>query len=303
MLVYTPDRPYAEALLRARLSPADPAAASPVLRSCAEGAGVYQADPGWGSAAAHVCCVEHAAASHYDHFVALLGDLADLPDRTLALAGAGSGFHGLRNRPWEARAGNLHLVVCYRPARPVAGFGPGFLALPAVAVAECVDQMPGLAGRAQIKWTNDVLVDGAKVSGVLTHLQAMGSTVTGVVLGIGLNVETRPEVAPSPFVPEVACLDGLAGGPVRLPGVLAALVGCLERNYALLVGGGWRDLVGRYRARSVVIGRRVRIVADSGPEAGQTVAAGLVEAVEDDLSLRLRGRPEPIRHGQLVLEP
>ena len=42
--------------------------------------------------------------------------------------------------------------------------------------------------RVQLKWTNDILVDGKKISGVLTEAIWMGTTLKGVVLGIGMNI-------------------------------------------------------------------------------------------------------------------
>jgi BirA family biotin operon repressor/biotin-[acetyl-CoA-carboxylase] ligase len=42
--------------------------------------------------------------------------------------------------------------------------------------------------RVQLKWTNDILLDGKKASGVLSEAIWSGSTLKGVVLGIGINI-------------------------------------------------------------------------------------------------------------------
>lgn len=306
MLVHTPDPAYAEQLLGAPLVRLTADAAVPSLLPDAPEAPVHGCTPPWRARFDHLLCERHAARSHYDLFVARLGGPDRAPDRTLAVAGSGDGFHGLRDRPWAAAAGNLHLVVAWRPGRAVPRFVPGFVALPAVAAAECLARFGGAAATARIKWPNDLVIGRAKLAGVLTHAQAVGDVVTDVILGIGLNVGTVPAVAPDPFVPAVTRLADHAAGPVDLPLVLAALAEDLDRNYRLLRDGGWRELLDRYRALSCLPGRAVTVVADgpraAGGAAGRILAQGIVEAIGDDLELWLRGRPEPVRHGRLVLD-
>ena len=71
---------------------------------------------------------------------------------------------------------------------------------------DTIDTIPELSGKAGIKWVNDVLIDGAKVSGVLAYTQQEGDNVTAATLGIGLNLKTTPRIDPSPFVPRAASL-------------------------------------------------------------------------------------------------
>ena len=65
----------------------------------------------------------------------------------------------------------------------------------AVAVADSVrDSLP--QARVEIKWPNDVLIDGRKTSGINLPVQLAGSRITSAVLGIGINVNTRREDFP-----------------------------------------------------------------------------------------------------------
>ncbi len=60
------------------------------------------------------------------------------------------------------------------------------------------------SGRLRLKWPNDVLVDGAKVAGIL--LQGVtGPGGSGVVVGIGVNVERAPEGVPYPATSLAVC--------------------------------------------------------------------------------------------------
>jgi hypothetical protein len=105
------------------------------------GAEVYSAPlslPGW----QHILAVEYAGGSQYDRLVELARQ-RPLPDRVACLAGAGSGFHGFRDRPWSASPGNIHLTVHLAPQRPIPRFETVFTALAAVAVADAIDTLPG----------------------------------------------------------------------------------------------------------------------------------------------------------------
>jgi BirA family transcriptional regulator, biotin operon repressor / biotin---[acetyl-CoA-carboxylase] ligase len=258
--------------------------------------------PGWH----HLLASDYAHGSQYDRLIQLVRQ-TPLPDRTAFIARTGTGFRGFRQRTWAAEPGNIHLTVHLAPARRMERFETVFTALSAVAACEAIDLVPGLAGRARIKWVNDVLVDGAKVAGVLAYTQTRDAVVTSVVLGIGLNVATTPQIERSPFVPAASSLAALAPEPAAVDTrrVLYDLLRALARNYDLVREHGFAPIMEQYRARSAVIGEEVTICADNGAEDGtpadRVLAAGRVEAVGDGLELHLAGRAEPVRTGRLIL--
>ncbi len=147
--------------------------------------------------------VENAPASHYDLLLELNRQGIVLPDRILCLAGSGDKFHGQRNRPWAAVSGNIHLTLVFKPERKINNFQACFPALAAVSVVEAIDGIKGLFGRAGIKWVNDVVIDKVKIAGFIAYSQCLSGFIQTAFLGIGLNIETTPEVEPTRFVPEV----------------------------------------------------------------------------------------------------
>ena len=96
--------------------------------------------------------------------------------------------HGRLGRAWEMPAGNLAMSGLIR-LQPGEGQAPelGFVAALALhdAVATLVD--PALL---QLKWPNDLLLDGAKLSGILLE-----RTGDALVLGIGVNLAVAPDIA------------------------------------------------------------------------------------------------------------
>ena len=249
--------------------------------------------------------VTRAPGSQFD----LLAGIADapgaLPERLLAVAGEGDGFHGQRGRPWVALAGNLHLVAFARVDLPAATAVGPLAALPAVSVTEAIDSLPGLAGRAGIKWVNDVLLEGRKAAGVLARTWTRGDRVTGLLLGIGLDVEATPSVDDDPLARGVTSLADAAspGPPPSLAAAFRAVARSLAAGLDLLASGGGPELVARYRERSVILGREVLVTPDPllPGEAADEPIRGRVEEIGDQLELRLAGRARPVLRGRLRL--
>ena len=172
---------------------------------------------------------------------------AGAPHGTLVSAAEQTAGRGRQGRTWAAPPGRallLSLVLREPPTLlPLAA---------ALAVAE-------VAGAdAQIKWPNDVLLEGHKVAGIL----AEGRPQDGwAVLGIGLNVALRVEDLP-PELHETAGTLGLA--PADLEPTLERLLAAIERTIALDPA----TLLDAYRARDALRGRDVRWSTGHGRAAG-----------------------------------
>jgi BirA family biotin operon repressor/biotin-[acetyl-CoA-carboxylase] ligase len=172
---------------------------------------------------------------------------AGAPHGTLVTAAEQTAGRGRQGRTWTAPPGSaLLLSVVLRDP-------PALLPLEAaLAVAEVAG-----AG-AQIKWPNDVLLDGRKVAGIL----AEGRPQDGwAVLGIGLNVAARIEDLP----PELHDTAGTLGlEPAALEPTLDRLLAALERTLAL----DEATLLDAYRARDALRGREVSWATGRGRAAG-----------------------------------
>lgn len=99
-------------------------------------------------------------------------------------AGRQTGGRGRMGRAWESPTGNLY---CSTPVRVQSGDPPAHTLALVAANAVHALVAPLCAGQARIKWPNDILVDGAKIAGIL--LERAGDTV---IVGIGINVTHYP---------------------------------------------------------------------------------------------------------------
>ncbi len=257
--------------------------------------------------------VEHAFRSQFDVLVRALREGLAIPDGLVCLAGSGEGFHGQRGRAWAAVRGNLHLSVFLSPTAshtdvPAAchlnDIATGLTVLPAVSLVQTLDAIPALEHRAGIRWVNDIVIDGSKLAGYLVHTQSSAGTVTGAVIGIGLNLEAVPSVAPTAFVPSVTALrDHLAD--VRFSSrseLFRCFLHILGVNYEKLLAGRAGELLEFYRRRSVVVGRYVEVYPDLEGDVLRPSAAGTVAAIGDRLELIFAGGGRPVSAGRLVME-
>jgi len=227
-----------------------------------------------------------------------------LPGAILCVAGEGANFHGFKNRPWLAPSGNIYLTAYFTPNCIIEHFGAGFMILAAISVIDVIDAVPGLNHKAGIKWVNDILINGAKVGGVLAYTQQEGEIVTGATIGIGLNVIAAPDIRPTPFVPKAAALADFCTdtNSCDIKFVFEKLIETLDNNYRLLIDGGHNSLLDRYRQRSLFIGREVEICSDTSSGEREVIGGGLVTGISDNLELILEGQAKPITRGRLIMK-
>jgi BirA family biotin operon repressor/biotin-[acetyl-CoA-carboxylase] ligase len=143
-------------------------------------------------------------------------------------------------------------------------------------VQEAIGQTTGLA--ADLRWPNDVLIDGRKCAGILAQLEA-----DAVIAGIGINVSHTE------FPAEIANLATsllLAGARVAREDLLVALVNAVEGCCKILADNGAPAILRMFeRASSYAFGRRVRVAQDQCEIVGVTCgldASGFLKVRTDD---------------------
>jgi BirA family biotin operon repressor/biotin-[acetyl-CoA-carboxylase] ligase len=186
---------------------------------------------------------------------------AGAPDRSVLVAAHQTAGRGRLDRRWDAPPGaNLLVSMLFRH---VPRHLHELTQRVALAAADAAERTAGV--RAELKWPNDLLVDGAKLAGVLAQASgAPGSTEQVVVVGIGVNVG---------WAPEGATRLGDAVAPLE---VLAALLSAFDELPA--------DIAPLYRSRLGTIGRQVRVERGDGVLEGRAVdveADGRLVVIDD----------------------
>ncbi len=205
-------------------------------------------------------------------------------DRTAIRAVAQSGGRGRLGRPWKSPPGNVYTTVILRPEVPTARAAE----LSLVAAVAMSDTIAGFAGPVSLKWPNDVLLGGGKVAGVLLEAITAGAALSAVLVGIGINVASRPTLPERPTA-RVAGVDADA--------VFDALLKALGDRY-----DQWR-LDGLAGIRSAWLGRGPALDSAMTVGQGQIRIEGCFAGLESDGRLRLRladGSVRSIASGEVL---
>jgi len=164
------------------------------------------------------------------------------PEWTLVAADEQTGGRGREGRRWVSPRGGLYVSLVLRPRFPRVALVP--LAA-GVAVAETMREH-GVA--AELKWPNDVLVEGRKLGGILGEASSGASGVEWLILGIGVNVSAGVAELGEDVAPRATSIGAHHAAPLGVEEVGAGVLARLRHWYdALLIQpdsvvGAWRDL-------------------------------------------------------------
>jgi BirA family biotin operon repressor/biotin-[acetyl-CoA-carboxylase] ligase len=206
---------------------------------------------------------------------------AGAPHGAVIIADSQTAGRGRLGRSWFSPPGaNLYLSVVLRPEVPPAR-APQLALVAATAVAKTVEVVGGV--RPEIKWPNDVLLEGRKVAGILAELDSEADRVTVVIVGIGVNLNVSERDLEVALHCPATAVAAATGASVDRAAFAARLLIELEERYCRYVAHGFGGLREEWESYSCLTGRRVTV---AGPEGQQ---CGRVLGVDADGALRLRG--------------
>jgi BirA family transcriptional regulator, biotin operon repressor / biotin---[acetyl-CoA-carboxylase] ligase len=216
------------------------------------------------------------------------------PEGTVVVAEEQTAGRGRLGRAWYSeKSSGIYASVILRPplspaAAPVLSLMAGLAAQQALSAS--------IPLTVDIRWPNDLLVNGKKVCGILTEMQAELDRLHAVVLGIGINVN---HTSMPPELKETATSLRIETrrrwSRVHL---FIALLKELEKHYRLLLDKGNQAITTRWaKVSSYAAGKRVRVVSGAGEFQATTVG------LEPTGALRVRrddGQEESLAAGEII---
>ncbi len=189
-------------------------------------------------------------------------------------AGRQTAGRGRRGRSWEMGEGNLAATLLFTTDMPPAEAAQvSFVA--ALAVADLADRYVP-APKVTLKWPNDPLIGGRKVSGILVE-SGPGKTGLWVAVGIGVNLAHAP--ADLPAASFAAHMDAPPPKPLE---ALEHLAEAFERWRALWASAGFSAIAEAWTRRAHGLGEAC------AAHLGNETVEGVAEGLDPDGALRLR---------------
>ena len=128
----------------------------------------------------------------------LKSHMNEFPHKTIVVADQQTNGRGRGSNRWlSSNTNNLYMSILLKGPNLTAHHLSGLTEFLALIAADTIDHIDPLSiFKTQIKWPNDLMIDGKKVGGILADTSFIGNKLIGVVLGIGINFHlSDPEKA------------------------------------------------------------------------------------------------------------
>ncbi|MDD5944382.1 MAG: biotin--[acetyl-CoA-carboxylase] ligase, partial [Clostridia bacterium] len=238
------------------------------LNKISEGAIKKSADSSW----KFVILDEVDSTNNYAKELAVAGE----KENTVVIAEKQTGGRGRIGRPFYSPKGDgLYMSILCRPKLSV-DIAPLITSYTAVAVAKAVEKLCG--HEVNIKWVNDIYMNGRKICGILTEagFDFEGGMIDYAVIGIGVNVYGID--FPEEIKNIASSVEKETGKRISRNELAAEILNNLSKMPTEIVKKEYLDI---YREKSNVIGRKVTVSCG-----GSTFDALAVE-IDDNAALKV----------------
>jgi len=194
----------------------------------------------------------------------------DVEEGVVVVADTQSSGRGRKNRIWSSLKGGLWFsVVLYPKISPQDGM---FITMASsVAVAEGIKKITGL--NSIIKWPNDILINGKKVCGILTEIDAEKDNINYAVIGIGINVNNQLD---KELQKTATTLRQETSAQVSKVKLLISILKSLDENYNRLILSDYNFIRDLWLSYSNIIGKKIQIKDEI------TITTGVVTNIDNN---------------------
>jgi BirA family biotin operon repressor/biotin-[acetyl-CoA-carboxylase] ligase len=214
---------------------------------------------------------------------------------TIVLSESQTKGKGRMGRSWESSmSANLYFSVVLRPKIPPST-APRITVISAFAVAEAIEESVSI--KPNIKWPNDVLINGKKVCGILTEMKSESDMIDFMVLGIGVNVNSTQKEYPKKLLDTLTTLKEETRKTVSRQALFEKIILNLEKWYTKVLKGSNADKIKDEWSRYCYLTGKIITVKNIHEETTGTVL-GIDR--EGFLILKAAGKMKKISSGTIV---
>jgi len=197
--------------------------------------------------------------------------IASLPDKSIAIAEFQNSGKGSKGRSWSSPAtSGIWMSLLLRPEIPMSK-APMLTLVMAVSVANAIRNLYNLS--VEIKWPNDIVYNGRKICGILTEMKQISGDSFGVIIGIGINVNTKE--FPEELKNCATSLHMEMGGYYFRAEIIAEIIRNFSKDYAAFLHyGDLGGIIRLYNSMSATIGKKVRVLDLQGEYNAVAISVG-----------------------------
>nr|WP_251025891.1 biotin--[acetyl-CoA-carboxylase] ligase [Bacillus sp. ISL-47] len=210
------------------------------------------------------------------------------PEGTVVIAEEQLSGRGRMDRRWHSpKSTGVWMSLILRPNIPPPK-APQLTLIAAVAVVQAIEELTGLTP--QIKWPNDILMSGKKVTGILTELQADADRIISIIIGIGINVNQQSDDYPEEIKHIATSLSIEKGEKLSRAELIKIFLGKLENLYTLYLDKGFYPIKLLWESYAVSIGKNLTARTITGSIYGKALG------ITDDGVLMIEDSTGKVHH-------
>lgn len=201
-------------------------------------------------------------------------NIEELEDKTIVFAGAQTQGRGRLQRKWvDLGKGNLFMSIVLRPDKNYEHYA-NLTQYLSVTLCKTLEEY-GI--KPEIKWPNDVLVNGKKIAGILAETSVKGTKFKGLVLGIGVNLNAQ-EKDFSKIDKKVTSLNLEVGETIDMVEFKNKLVTSFFKDYNQFLEEGFKFIKRDYLALANFLDKELCVALINETKTG--VASGITDKGE-----------------------
>jgi BirA family biotin operon repressor/biotin-[acetyl-CoA-carboxylase] ligase len=172
---------------------------------------------------------------------------------TIVVADIQTKGRGRKDRSWFSPEGGLWFSVILYPNIPTQ-FAMLITMATSISIVQAIKELTGLS--AIIKWPNDLLLEGKKICGILTELDAELDRINYSVVGVGINVNN---VLEDELYNKANSIFNIYNSKISRVELLRLIIKYLDINYAKLISNDYNHIRELWFENTDIIGRNVRL--------------------------------------------
>jgi len=178
----------------------------------------------------------------------------NVPDGTIIISKTQDNGRGRFNRVWISPEGGVYFSIILKPKNK----DEKLTLLPLVAALSVYNTIYSLCDLdVKIKWPNDVIINGKKISGILIESESKNNSLDFVVIGIGFNLNVDVDIFPEEY--NATSLSYEIGINLDYYDFLKKLLFTLDKYYSLFINEDYDTILNEWRKNSDTIGKNVVI--------------------------------------------